>query len=154
MPVIPLPSHWGKSRDWGFIGLIDGGLWRILWHPGKKKRWLSSTGAEKSRDSEHQRLPLQEGTEAASKSCVWCSVIALGVGQRGAVAFPPCRVWFPCAFLKGIMLPLRFRCKNTLSLSNGRHLSPLWSQWLLFGQLLASPSKPRRPVWGDSVSQI
>ena len=40
-------------------------------------------GVKKSRDSRLERLLV------VSKSCMWLSVMALGVGQGGPVALPP-----------------------------------------------------------------
>lgn len=150
MPVITLPSHWEKSWDWGFTNFTDEGLWWIPRHSGKKKSRLSPLGADE-RGFRAPETTYMWGHKSRFDALCVHSLTAPGAGQRGPVAFPLCEVWFPCAFLKGIMLPLRLHCRNMLSLSNGWHLSPLWSQSWLFGKLLATPSKPRQPVWGDSV---
>lgn len=153
MPLIPLLSHWEKSWDriyqvhwWGFtVNSVAS---------GQEEKMSQVNGSQRRRHSEYWRLPIHEGLREALKSHVWHSIMALDAGHRGPAAFPPHRVWFPCAFPIGIILPLRLHCRNMLFWSNGWNLSPSWSQCLLFGKLLVTPSKHKQAVRGNSVPWI
>lgn len=117
----------------------------------QEERMPQPSGSRKDGDSEPQRLSMREATTAA-----WRSVCGLpwgtGCEAERPRSAPSCGIWVPCAFPAGKNVAFELRRRNMLSLSSERQLSPLWSHWLLFGKLLATPSTHRQPVEGDFCS--